>query len=208
MTEEKKEIIFKQIFGDKRIVALVGEKNSGKSNNLVYLIKQYREVRKDVPIYIYGFPADIVHYLKKYNVQEISCMKHLVQKKDCLLILDEVERLKLNDRRYKEQLDEFIDFIYHNNCYVILCSPNVREFNSVIGSAIERWLLKTVREDSCVNGSQLKTVVDEYKGKYKSLGAIEVPKNELLLINNDQEIIITAEYIREADTKEVNKNLF
>jgi hypothetical protein len=208
MTEEKKEIKLKEIFGDKRIVALVGEKNQGKTNNLTYLIKQYRESRKDIPIFIYGFPSDIVHYLKKYNVQEISSMKHLVQKRDCILILDQVERLKLNDRRYKEELDLFVDFVYHSNVYVILCSPNVREFNSILGGVIERWLLKTVREDSCVNGSQLKVIIDEYKGKYKSLGAIEVPKNEMLLINNEQEIIVSCDYVKEADTKEINKNLF
>lgn len=198
----------KEIFGDKRIVALVGEKNTGKTNNLVYLIKEYRETRKDVPIYIYGFPADVVHYLVKYNVREISSLKHLIQKRDCVIIIDEMERLNLSDRRYKEQLDKFVDFIYHSNAYVILCSPNIREFNSVIGGVIERYLLKTVRLDSCVNGSQLKQVIDDYKGKYKSLDAIEVPKNEMLLINNDQEIIIECGYVKEADTKEMNKNLF
>lgn len=198
----------KEIFGDKRIVALVGEKNSGKTNNLVALIKEYKNKRKDVQVYVYGFPSDVTHYLKKMDVREISSLKHLVQKKDCILILDQVERLKLNDRRYKEQLDQFVDFVYHNNVYVILCSPNIREFNSIIGSVIDKWLLKTVREDSCVNGSQLKMVIDEYKGKYKSLGAIEVPKDEMLLINNEEEIIINLEYIKEADTKGTNKNLF
>src|SRR3990167_216202 len=198
----------KEIFGNSRIVGLAGEKDSGKTNNLVYLIKRYREARRDVPIFVYGFPTEVMHYLKKLNVREISSLKHLIQKRDCILVLDQVERLKLNDRRYKEQLDQFVDFIYPSNVYAILCSPNIREFNSIIGSVIERYLLKTVREDSCVNGSQIKGVVGEYKGKYKSLGAIEVPKNEMVLINNDEEIIIECEYIREADTKNINKNLF
>lgn len=198
----------KKIFGDKRIVALVGEKNSGKTNNLVRLILEYREERKDVPIYAYGMQPEVMKFLTKFDVQEISCMKHLIQKKNCILILDEVEKLKLNDKRYKELLAEFVEFIYHNNCCVIFSSQNIREFNSIIGSVIERWLLKTVRIDSCVNGSQLKNVIDEYKGRYKTLGVIEVPKNEMLLINDNQETIIKCAYVKEADSKKVNKDLF
>ncbi len=77
------------------------------------------------------------------------------------------KKLKLNDRRCKDTLDEFIDFVYHNNVYVIFSSPNIREFNSVIGGVIEQWLLKTVRKDMCINGSQLKKVVEEYNGRFK-----------------------------------------
>lgn len=198
----------KRIFGDKRIVALVGEKNSGKTNNLVRLILEYREQRKDVPIYAYGMQPEVMRFLNKLGVDEISCLKHLIQKKNCILILDEVEKLKLNDKRYKELLDEFVEFIYHNNVYVIFSSQNIREFNSIIGSVIEKWLLKTIRVDSCVNGSQLKQIVEEYQGGYKTLGVIEVPKNEILLINDQQEEIIKCAYVKEADNKKINKNLF
>lgn len=205
---DKKESELKKIFGDKRIIALVGEKNSGKTNNLVFLIKEYREQRKDVPIYVYGFPDAVMDYLKVFGVIEISSIKHLKQKRNCIIFIDEMERLKLPDRRYKEQLDEFIDFIYHNNCYVIFSSPNIREFNSVIGGVIERWMLKTVRVDSCVNGSQLKQVVDSYRGRFKSLGVVEMPLNQILVINDNEEVVVDCEYIKQADSKTVNKDLF
>jgi hypothetical protein len=198
----------KKIFDDCRIVGLAGDKHSGKTNNLVSLIIEYREQKKDVPIYAYGMPLEVMKFLVKLGVEEISSLKQMVNKKDCLLICDEFQKLKLNDRRYKDQLAEFVDFIYHRNVYVIFSSPNIREFNSVIGGIIERWLLKSVRIDSCVNGSQLKEVIDEYKGKYKSLGCIYVPKNEILLINDDKETIIKCKYIQKADTKRRIKELF
>jgi len=198
----------KEIFGEERIVGLAGDKNSGKTNNLVRLIVDYREQRKDVLIYAYGMPKEVMKFLKKYNVKEISSLKQMIKKRNCILILDEMQKLRLNDRRYKDQLAEFVDFIYHRNVYVILSSPNIREFNTVIGSVIERWLLKSIRIDSCINGSQLKTTIDEYKGKYKSLGCVDVPVDEILVINNDEEKIIKCKYIKEADTKKRIKNLF
>ena len=201
--------MFKKIFDDKhRIVALPGDKNSGKTNNIVRAIIEYRKEREDVPIYAFGLPEEVMKFLKKCNVTEISSLKQMIKKRDCFLIIDEFQKLRLNDRRNKQQLDEFIDFIYHRNVYVLLSSPNIREFNTVIGGKIERWLLKTISIDNCINGSQLKEKIDEYNGKYKFLGMIEVPKNEILLINDDSDIILNCAYVREADTKKKNKDLF
>ena len=198
----------KKVFQDCRIVALAGIKNSGKSNNLVHLILDYRKHNNKTPIFIYGMPTPVTVYLRKYGVREISSIKHLVNKRDCLLIIDEFQKLKLNDRRYKEVLDIFVDFIYHNNVYCIFSTPNIREFNSVIGGVIEKWLLKSVRVDQCINGSQLKKALQSYEGRYKVLGSVNVPKNELLVINDTEEILIHCPYIEDIDTKKTNINLF
>jgi len=198
----------KTIFAKCRIVGLAGIKNSGKTNNLVRLIKDYRQSKPHTDIFAYGMPISVMTYLKGLDVKEISSMRHLVHKKNCILIIDEFQKLKLNDRRCKDTLDEFIDFVYHNNVYVIFSSPNIREFNSVIGGVIEQWLLKTVRKDMCINGSQLKKVVEEYNGRFKSLGAIEVPKDTLLLINDTEEVIMNCKYLVDADSKIDNQGLF
>ena len=200
--------ILKDLFKDCRIVGLAGLKNTGKTNNLVYLIREHRKTNKDTPIYAFGMPNEVMGYLKKLGVKEISSLRQLVNKKNCLLILDEFQKLKLNDRRFKDDLDNFIDYIYHNNVYVILSSPNIREFNSIIGGIIEKWLLKSVRLDNCINGSQLKKVIDGYKGKYKSLGDLEVPLDKVLVINDEEEISLHCEYVKEADDKLENNDIF
>lgn len=198
----------KKIFEDCRIAGLAGTKHSGKTNNLVSMIKEYREEKPDTPIYAYGMPEEVMTYLRRINVKEISSLKQMINKKDCLLVIDEFQRLKLNDKRYKDQLAEFVDFVYHRNVYVIFSTPNIREFNSIIGGVIEKWLLKTVRVDLCIKGSQLKEKVMEYNGRYKSLGCVFVPKNEILIINEEEEIILKSKYIKEADSKRKIKELF
>jgi len=195
-------------FGTKKIIALVGEKNSGKSNNLTHLIENFRKHNKTTSIYAYGMPEALINYLKKFGVKEISSLKHLIKKENCLIIIDEMQKLKLNDRRYKDTLQEFVDFVYHNNVWVILSSPNIREFNSVIGGVIERWLLKDIRIDQCIRGSQLRQVIEDYKGRYKSLGSISIDKDKLLVIDESEEMIIRCPYVEGADTKKNLKSIF
>jgi hypothetical protein len=198
-----------KIFGDKRIVGLAGEKDSGKTNNLVDLVADLRKENPKVEIYAFGIEEGVMKILKeKYNVKEISELRHLIGKKNCILLLDEFQKLKLNDRRYKDELDNFIDFIYHNNAYVVFSSPNIREFNSIIGGVIEVWVLKSIRIDKCNNGSQLKKAIQDYKGKYKILNSIQIPKDKLLVINDEEEMTIDCPYIKEVDLKKNQKNIF
>lgn len=199
---------FQEIFHDARIVGLAGNKNSGKTNNIAQMIKEYRRVDKKTEIYVYGLPESTLIALKPYNVLEISSIDQLVDKERCIIIIDEMQRLKINDRRNKDTLNEIVDFVYHKGNYIIFSSPNIREFNSVIGGVIEKWLLKSVRIDQTVNGSQLKATVEKYKGRYKSLGSICLPVDKMLIINKDFEQVLDIEYFEEADSKKEMKSLF
>jgi hypothetical protein len=200
----KIEKIFKKV----RIIGFAGDRHTGKSNNLVSLILDFRKQNKSTPIYVYGFNKEINDFLKGFGVVEVSTLKQITIKRDCILIIDEFQKLRLNDRRYRDDLNDFADFIYHNNVRVILASPSLREFNNIIGSKIEGWILKSLNLGDLVNGSQLKRVVEEYKGNAKVFKSIQIPKSEILVINNDKEEIIKLNYIEEVDTKKGNKDLF
>jgi hypothetical protein len=194
----------KQIFNKCRIVGLAGVKSSGKTNNLIYLLSELETTK----VYFYGVDDITTNYLLKKGFEEISSLTQLVDKKNCLIVIDEFQKLHLNDRRYKEVLSKIIDFAYHNNIYMIFSTPNIREFNTIIGGFIEKWLLKTIYINQCINGSQLKRAVIEYKGRYKLLDHIIIPKDKLLLINDDKEIIIKCKYISEIDNKRLHKEIF
>jgi len=204
-----KEIKLKEMFGKYRIVAISGEKDEGKTNNLMALLKEFRENNTETEIYVYGLNELTLNWIKRFkNVFEISSIKQLSNKKDCLIIIDEFQKLKLNNKRKKELLDDFVDFIYHNNNWLILTTPSPREFNSVIGSKIEGWCLKSLKLANLVNGSHLKDVVMSYNGRFKSIDDINIEKGSLLIINNDYEKILELEYIEEIDNKKKNVNIF
>ena len=205
---KQEEPLFKKVFKEGRVVGLAGNKSSGKSNNVAYMIKDFRQKGNSTPVYVYGFPKEAIEYLKTINVTEIDSIEQLATKKNCIILIDEFQRLKLNDRRHKEELKDFINFLYHRNVYVMFISPDIREFNSIIGGVIETWLLKNISEHQAINGSQLKKVIQGYKGRYKSLGTIHVGKGELILINNDYSQIITCEYVPEVDDKKDHEELF
>lgn len=198
-----------KLFKNKKIVGLAGNKSSGKTNNLIYLITEFRKENKETPICVYGLNKTTLDYLKKLgNVFEISKFDQLIEKEDCLIILEEFQKLKLNDRRYKNLLDDFIDFIYHNNNWVIFCSPNLREFNYIIGSKIERWAIKSLKISDLINGSQLKKEVELYNGRYRVLNSIKIGKDKIIVLDDDEETIITCDYIKCIDIKKDKKNIF
>lgn len=201
--------LLQTIFGDYRIVGLAGDKSTGKTNNLMALVKDFRFLNTITPIYVYGLNEATLTWLMQFqNVFEISTIEQLSNKKDSLIIIDEFQKLRLNDRRYKELLDKFVDFIYHNNNWCILSCPNLREFNSIIGSKIERWALKSLSVNNLVNGSHLKDIVLAYNGRYKTLNDISIHPGQLLIINNDYERVLELEYIKDIDEKIKNVNIF
>lgn len=203
-------MIIKEIFGESRVVGLAGEKNSGKTNNLMAMIKDFRETNKVTPIVVYGLNEGVLKWLNSNfkNIIEVSSINQMSKKTGCLIIIDEFQLLHINDRRYKDQLDKLIDFIYHNNNWIIFSSPNLREFNSVIGSKIERWCLKTMRCADLINGSHLKDKVMAYSGRFKSINDIIIDKDKILVMDDDSEKVVTVNYIKEIDNKLANKSIF
>ncbi|MFA6074020.1 MAG: hypothetical protein WC758_07935 [Candidatus Woesearchaeota archaeon] len=207
--KKEEEIKLKEVFGDKRVLGLAGEKNSGKTNNLMALLKDFRNKNKTTEIYVFGLEEQVLNWVKKFeNVFEISSLEQLRDKKDSLIILDEFQRLRLNDRRYRDLLNDFIDFIYHNNNWVIFSSPNLREFNSIICGKIERWALKSLRLKDLICGSQLKEAVLGYNGRFKCINDISIEPEKLLIINEDYERVIELDYIKDVDTKFKSKDIF
>jgi len=202
-------ILLKEVFGNKRVIGLAGEKSTGKTNNLMALIKDFRKSNKETEIYVFGLDKETLDWIKKFKkVYEISSIKQLTNKKDALIIIDEFQRIKLNSRKHRELLNNFIDFIYHNNNWLIVTTPNPREFNLVIGSKIEGWCLKSLNLNNLVNGSQLKEIVKAYSGRFKVIDDICIKNNELLIINNEFEKVLDLEYIKEIDNKLNNLDIF
>lgn len=205
----KETMILRKLFGKNRIVAMVGSKNEGKTNNLIALLKDFRNHNKKTKVYLYGFDEVSLAYLKRLgDVFEVSGLEQLQDKEDSLIVCDEVQTLGLSDRRHKERLNLFIDFIHHSNNWLLLSSPNPREFNSILGSIVEVWVVKSVRLRDLVRGSQIKERLLGYKGRFRVLEGVRIPRNEILILNDDYEKEIKLQYIQEVDGKRLRKSIF
>lgn len=200
--------VLEQIFGDKRIVGFAGEKNCGKTNNLIAILKDFRKVEKDTRIYVFGLNGLALEFVKNLgNVEEISEINQLSSVENSLIIIDEFQKLKFDDRRYRSRLDDFISFIYHRNNWLLLCSPNLRSYNSIVGSYIERWVLKTIKLTNLTRGSQLKTKVEGYSGRFKVINDIILPDNKIYIPDEDKDVYVDLPYIEEVDGKKTNSKL-
>lgn len=206
----KQELILRQVFSEgARVAAIAGESNSGKTSSLVYMLRDFRRFNKDTSIVVYGFSPDLMDKLKQeLNLIEINNLEQISGYSGALVILDEFQRLGLNSSKNKELTSELFSFAFHSNNWIVLSSPALREFNSVIGSFIQRWCLKSCRVKSLINGSQIKDIVNGYKGRFRSLGNLEIPKNKMVVISDNQEIIIEFPYEERDDTKKNNIDIF
>lgn len=191
------------IFSYGRVAGIAGNRHQGKTNNIISMIVEFRQHNKTTPIYAYGLPPNVAQYLQRYNVKVIDRISQLANIKNAIIILDEFQKLKLNDRRNKDVLVELMAMIYHpdSNNYVLFCSPTTREYNSIIGGFVEVWLLKSMFLSDAVNGSQLKTALKDYKGQYYKLGYYDIPPSNMVLLNEDHEQVLEFDYITDVDMK-------
>lgn len=206
---EKQEPILKRVFNEKRIVGLAGESNSGKSSFLIHCLRDFRKYNKNTPILVYGFEPDLMDKLKsELDLIEICSLDNLVNWNSALIVLDEFQRLGINTSKGKEIAEELFSYIYHSNSRIILSSPSLRSFNSIIGSFVEKWICMSIMLKSLTNGSQLKEIVKSYSGRFKTLGNIKVDKGKALLIADDREIILEFPYNERDDSKKNNIDIF
>ena len=144
------------VFDGVRIAALAGEKNTGKTNNLVYLLLDFHKANPDRQIVIFGFNEVTTKYLiDKCKAKVINRLEQLNYYKKALFVLDEAQKLHLHDRRQRDIIDNITAMIYHEELdnYLLISSPQLRTFNRQVCSMVETWLIKTVKANSCANGS-------------------------------------------------------
>ena len=126
-----------------------------------------------------------------------------------MFVLDEAQKLHLHDRRQRDIIDNITAMIYHEELdnYLLISSPQLRTFNRQVCSMVETWLIKTVKANSCVNGSQLKNIIEEYKGDYKGYKSVIMKPNNLLVWHKSENVVLDCAKVEEIDTKKNIKGL-
>ncbi|MFA7287240.1 MAG: hypothetical protein WC055_00010 [Melioribacteraceae bacterium] len=206
----KQEPILRQVFSEGvRVAGLAGVGSSGKTNSIMYLLKNFHDLCPSVQIYTYGLTERTQEWAtKNLKAIEVSCISHLSDKTNSIFFLDEVHLLGLSDRAKVSEVKAFASFLNHSNNYVVLSTSNIKEYNSTLCSIIGVWLLKTVKLNMTTNGTDLKRSIRDYRGRYKRLDDVILPVNKLLVLSDQRELVIDMEYIPEIDGKAELPDLF
>lgn len=61
-----------KVFDGARVVTLAGNKNTGKTNNVVHLIKEQREATPKLSICVFGFAPCVMDYLVLLMTYSVS----------------------------------------------------------------------------------------------------------------------------------------
>jgi hypothetical protein len=187
----------KQIFNEPKIIAVVGNPNSAKSNLLYHIIESLRQ-EGEFNLVTYGLRNHIKGSLEIFSVEELE------QIENSIIILDEVMTLwDLNDRKVKRQIENTLRLIFHNNNILVLCAipENIKKF---IASKLNQIFFKKCNLSEFINGSRVKRIVLSYKGYELGSSVLELEKGDTIFYDGLHYQKIKVPYYEKYDTKKTN----
>lgn len=189
----------KELFGKPRIIGVIGDVNSGKSNLLYDIITTLKQDTK-FTLYTYG----LRNYLgmteqKIYSVEELEIITNSV------IIIDEFNNLfDIDDRKKRRLIESTLRLIHHNNNILILTGlpENFKKFVSAKLSVI---FFKICTLADFINGSRIKNVAFNYKGIELGSAVLNIGINETLIFDGQHYVKSNVKYFEQYDTKRYNQ---
>jgi len=137
---------------DTKVVAILGDVNSGKTNLAFHLLREYKGDRQ---IYLLGYPKQVD------NFTMLSDFNDIFQLTDSIIFMDEIHRfVKLYDKRANQQLLELITLFGHNNNTLIMTTQLSQFITKSVESFIDGWCLTKIKDIKTLkNGSKPKRIV-------------------------------------------------
>lgn len=185
--------ILKTIFDEPKIIALVGDTDSGKSNCLYWMLESLRKMG-DFSLYHFGLRAEVDIGQKIFTVEELEAIT------DSLVIVDEVMSMwDLENRKRRQQIEACLRLIKHNNNILLLGAlpENLKKF---ISAKIESWIFKKSTLKDFINGSSASDLVKSFAGEEKGSVLLNIPVDKALVYQKHW-TRIDVEYLPAYDTK-------
>jgi len=187
-----------ELFQRPKLVGVIGEVNSGKSNFLKYLFVKLKQ--KGATIVTFGFKGGLADI-------EIKSVHELEEIKNSIIFLDEFQTLiDLDQRRNKKSVEKTLRLIHHNNNIIVLCglADNYKKF---ISERINVYFYKKTNLKSMINGSRAKRVLEDYHGDEMGSVMLNLDPKEVLLYDGKHYSLLKVPYLSNLDTKRENKSL-
>lgn len=185
------------VFSSPRIIAVVGDVNSAKSNLLYHIIEELRK-NGSFNLYTYGLRSVIK------NSKEIFSVNELERVEGSLIIIDELMSIwDLDNRMAKKQIEKTLRLIHHKNNILVICAlpENLKKF---ICGKINQYFFKECTLNDFINGGKASRVVRNYKGIELGSSVLDMDKSEALFFNGLHYEKINIPYYPKYDSKKKN----
>jgi hypothetical protein len=194
--------MIEKLFNEPKIMCIVGDVNTGKSNFLYDVISDLRNNSR-FNLITYGLRNKLPYAKEIYSVEELENVRNSV------IVIDELFSLwDLDNRKVKRQIENSLRLIHHNNNILVLCCvpENIKKF---ISAKINTFFFKKCTLSDFVNGSSAKNVLVSYKGEEMGSSVLNIKSSDALIWNNGSFGKIKGiHYYREYDNKIKNVKIF
>lgn len=191
---EKNSFIDK-IFDKPKVISIIGDVNSGKSNLVYYFIEELKKKFK-FNLYSYGLRFDLGEN-KIYSVEELE------QIRNSIILVDEFfSILDIEDRKKRILIEKTLRLVNHNNNILILVGlPD--NFKKYISGKSEITIFKRCSLAEFINGSEAKRICLSYKGEELGSSILNIGIDEFLVYNGSYHKF-KVPYLKNFDSKKDN----
>ncbi len=191
----------KNLFDGPKIIGLISDTNSGKSNMIYHILSDFTE-KAEFSLYHFGLRASVPWGRAIYSTGELETIEN------SLIVLDEVMNMwDLDNRKQKASVETSLRLIHHNN-NILLLSMVPENMKKFISSKINTFIFKKCTIPDFINGSTVKRLVECYAGPERGSTVLNVPINRALIWDGQHYRKANIPYLKEFDTKSGNESIF
>ena len=186
------------LFKKPRILGIIGDANSGKSNLIYNLVSKSRE-KHNFKLYTYGLKYDIGD-TKIYSVEELESIRNSV------IIVDEFFSLfDLEDRKKRNMIERTLRLIFHNNNVLLICGLP-ENFKKFISNKLNMIFFMKCALGDFINGSRVKSICLSYRGDELGSSVLNLRQSESILFNGSF-TKLNIPYLKRYDSKKNNEDI-
>jgi len=161
-------------------IAIVGDRNSGKTNLAFSIMNNYVGSKKK---FLYGYPRAVNGYAN------ISSWTDILKLTDSIIFIDEIQKyIKLYDKKANVELMELISFLAHQKNVIIFSTQLSQFITKGIEACIQTWLVKQLDVGSLKNGCKIRRVLDDTANPKVTNRGMALEVNEFIAADNNMPI--------------------
>lgn len=180
MAQQTTDSVFNIDLDNTDSVAVVGDRNSGKTNLAFYLMNTYKGKRNK---YLYGYPIRIEGY------KSIATWGDLLKVTNSIIFIDEIQRyIRIYDKRANNELMGLLSFLAHQNNTIIFTTQLSQFITKGVEASIQTWLIKQLDLLSLKNGCKIKRILREIANPKITDKGISLYVNEFIAYDSTMPI--------------------